>query len=160
MKCVVCLDHIIIIDILLLHNTNTGINPCHFPISPKSFVTGFQEHPLVSRTWMCLPVFNASNDNFIVLKRYIVIATGISFVFCHYGPLARYVKLGVAHAAGMPGTFSSPPRVGNPDMHHGTLVTHVPWCMPGSLTSGLKSVAGKTFPAFPAHARLAILHIW
>ena len=23
-----------------------------------------------------------------------------------------------------------------PDMHHGTCVTHVPWCMPGSLTSG------------------------
>ena len=23
----------------------------------------------------------------------------------------------------------------NPDMHHGTCVTHVPWCMPGSLTS-------------------------
>ena len=24
----------------------------------------------------------------------------------------------------------------DPDMHHGTCVTHVPWCMPGSLTSG------------------------
>ena len=23
----------------------------------------------------------------------------------------------------------------DPDMHHGTCVTHVPWCMPGSLTS-------------------------
>ena len=27
-------------------------------------------------------------------------------------------------------------RVDDPDMHHGTCVTHVPWCMPGSLTSG------------------------
>ena len=52
------------------------------------------------------------------------------------GPLARYVKLRVAHAPGMPGTFSPPPRVGDPDMLHGTCVTHVPWCMPGSLTSG------------------------
>ena len=51
------------------------------------------------------------------------------------GPLARYVKLRVAHAPGMPGTFSSPPRVNDPGMHHGTCVTHVPWCMPGSLTS-------------------------
>ena len=51
------------------------------------------------------------------------------------GPLARYVKLRVAHAPGMPGTFSPPPRASNPDMHHGTCVTHVPWCMPGSLTS-------------------------
>ena len=31
-------------------------------------------------------------------------------------------------------------------------------CMPGSLS--LKSVAGKTFPAFPAHAQPAILRIW
>ena len=29
-----------------------------------------------------------------------------------------------------------PPRVSDPDMHHGTCVTLVPWCMPGSLTSG------------------------
>ena len=28
------------------------------------------------------------------------------------------------------------PRVSDHDMHHGTCVTHVPWCMPGSLTSG------------------------
>ena len=52
------------------------------------------------------------------------------------GPLTRYVKLLVAHALGMPGTFSSPVRVSDPDMHHGTCVTHVPWCMPVSLTSG------------------------
>ena len=26
--------------------------------------------------------------------------------------------------------------VSNPDMHHGTCVTHVPWCMSGSLTCG------------------------
>ena len=36
----------------------------------------------------------------------------------------------------MPGTFSLPPRVSDPDMHHGTCVMHVPWCMPGSLTGG------------------------
>ena len=57
----------------------------------------------------------------------------------HYhpnGPLTRYAKLKVAHAPGMPGTFSPPPRVSDPDMHHGTCVTHVPWCMWGSLTNG------------------------
>ena len=53
-----------------------------------------------------------------------------------YGLLARYAKLLVAHAPGMPGTFSPPPQFSYPDMHHGTCVTHVPWCMPGSLTSG------------------------
>ena len=40
-----------------------------------------------------------------------------------------------AHAPGIPGTFSPPARVSDPDMHHGTCVTHVPWCMPGSLTN-------------------------
>ena len=53
-----------------------------------------------------------------------------------HGPLTRYVKLRVAHAPGMPGTFSLRPLVNDPDMHHGTCVTHVPWCMSGWLTSG------------------------
>ena len=47
-----------------------------------------------------------------------------------YGPLARYIKLRVAHAPGMP------PLVSDPDMYHGTCVTHVPWYMPRSLKSG------------------------
>ena len=51
------------------------------------------------------------------------------------GPLARYLKLWDAHAPGMLGTFSPLLRVSDPDMHHGTCVTHVPRCMPGSLTS-------------------------
>ena len=49
---------------------------------------------------------------------------------CGHGPLARYVKFRVAHAPGMPGTFSPPLQVSDPDMHH------VPHCMPESLTSG------------------------
>ena len=36
----------------------------------------------------------------------------------------------------MPGTFSPPPLVSDPDTHHGTCVTHVAWCMPGSLSTG------------------------
>ena len=36
----------------------------------------------------------------------------------------------------MLGTLSPPPRVSDPDMHHSTCMAHVPWCMPGSLTSG------------------------
>ena len=49
---------------------------------------------------------------------------------------ARYVKLRAVHAQGMTETFSPPPRVCDPTMHHGTCVTHVPWCMPGTVTSG------------------------
>ena len=71
-------------------------------------------------------------------------------------------KIAGAHAPGMPGTFSPSPQVSDPGMHHGTCVTHVPWCMPGSLTNGFfwNRRRGKTFPAFPAHAQPAILHIW
>ena len=53
-----------------------------------------------------------------------------------HGSLARYVKSRVAHAPGIPGTFSLPPRVSDPDIHHGTCVTYVLWCIPWSLTSG------------------------
>ena len=35
-------------------------------------------------------------------------------------------KIAGAHAPGIPGAFSPPPRVSDPDMHHGTCVTHVP----------------------------------
>ena len=80
-----------------------------------------------------------------------------------HGPLARYVKLRFAHVPEMPGTFSPSPRVSDPDIHHGTCVTHVPWYMSGSLTRGFpfpKSVVGKMFPVFPAHAQPAILRIW
>ena len=37
------------------------------------------------------------------------------------------MKLRVAHAPGMPGTFSPPQRVSGPDKHHGTCVTHGCW---------------------------------
>ena len=68
-----------------------------------------------------------------------------------YGPLTKYVKLRVAHAPDMPGTFHHPHRLqrellhnNDPGMHHGTCVTHVPWCMAGSLIRS----DGETFPAF------------
>ena len=76
-----------------------------------------------------------TNDSLYMSKK----ATTNEFIILawrRHGLLARYLKLWVVYAPGMPGTFSPPPWVSNPDMHHGTCVTHVPWCMPGSLTSG------------------------
>ena len=66
------------------------------------------------------------------------------------GPLTRYAKFRVAHAPGMPGTLIPPPTskkppVSDPVMHHGTCVTHVPWCMPGLLTRG----GGENVPGIP-----------
>ena len=71
-------------------------------------------------------------------------------LFQHYESLTRYAKLPVAHAPGMPGMVSPPPRYSDPDMHHGTCVTHVPWSMSGSLTSGfLWSRCRGNFPGIP-----------
>ena len=71
---------------------------------------------------------------FVLSKSCIDPCAACRFLFWH-GPLARYVKLRVAHAPGMLGTYSPPSRVSDPDMYHGTCATHVPWCTPGSLTS-------------------------
>ena len=80
---------------------------------------------------------------FVEKKRMVMSSTLSSMLTsggCH-GPLTRYIKLQVAHAPGMPGTFSSPPRI---------CVTHVQWCMPGSLTSGfLWSRGRENVPGIP-----------
>ena len=61
----------------------------------------------------------------------------IQLVAC-YIPWAscQICKIACCACAGMPGTFSPPPRVSESGMHHSTCVTHVPWCVPGSLTNG------------------------
>ena len=61
---------------------------------------------------------------------------GVSEYFFDHGPLARYDKLRVAHAPRMLGAFFPPLLVSDLDMHYGTCVTHLPWCMPGSPTNG------------------------
>ena len=94
----------------------------------------------------------------------------------YHRPVTRYVKLQVAHAPVMPGTFSLPPTskatasyvsryasrhvrdrylTRNPWASCQIATTHVPWCMLGSLTRS----GGKTFLAFPAHAQSLIWHI-
>ena len=48
------------------------------------------------------------------------------------------------------------PLVSDLGMHHGTCVTHVPWCMSGSLTRG----GGENVPGIPGACAPAILRIW
>ena len=70
------------------------------------------------------------------------------YIYLADGPLVRYVELRVAHAPEMPGTFSPPPiskETASPGMHHDTGVTHVLWCMSGSLAS----VGGENVPGIP-----------
>ena len=61
-----------------------------------------------------------------------------------YEPLARYVKLRVARVSGMPGTFSLPPRISDPDMHHGTCLDACRdhWLSISFEVSGRENVAG------------------
>ena len=52
--------------------------------------------------------------------------------------------------------FRRKPLLSDPGMHHGTCVTHVPWCMSGSLTCG----DGENVPGIPGACAPAILRIW
>ena len=52
--------------------------------------------------------------------------------------------------------FQRKPLVSDPGMHHGTCVTHVPWCMSGSLTCG----DGENVPGIPSACAPAILRMW
>ena len=70
-----------------------------------------------------------------------------SSLWCIHEPLARYETLRVAHALGMPGTFPPPPRISDPDMHHGTCMTHDGIA---NKRFPLKYVAGKTYPDIPS----------
>ena len=46
--------------------------------------------------------------------------------------------------------------VSDPGMHHGTCVTHVPWCMSGSLTR----CGGENDPGIPGACAPSILRVW
>ena len=48
------------------------------------------------------------------------------------------------------------PLVSDPGMHHGTCMTHVPWCMSGSFNCG----DGENVPGIPGACAPAILRIW
>ena len=57
--------------------------------------------------------------------------------------------------------FSPPLLIIDPDLHHGTCVTHVPWCIPGSLTSGfLWSRWRGNVPGIPGACATRNLRIW
>ena len=52
--------------------------------------------------------------------------------------------------------FQRKQLVSDPDMHHGPCVTHVPWCMSGSLACG----NGENAPGIPGACAPGILRIW
>ena len=73
------------------------------------------------------------------------------------GPLAKYLQLRVAHAPHFPATAGYQSRHASRHVRHARAVIHV-----GMVNQWfpLKSLLGKTFPVFPAHAQPAILRVW
>ena len=70
--------------------------------------------------------------------------------FRPHGPLARYVFYGLRMRRECRERFpryrlQRKPLVSDPGMHHDTCVTHVPWCMSGTLTRG----GGENVPGIP-----------
>ena len=78
----------------------------------------------------------------------------LSVCHTHYGHLTRYIELQVAHAPGLSGISSSPADFkGNRQSAIPACITARAWrtCR-DACRDRLHAVAGKTFPAFPAHA--------
>ena len=95
------------------------------------------------------------SQSMITESRCLIIKNVLGFAVAH-GPLTRYVKLQVAHAPGMPGTFSPAADFkGNRKLAIPTCITARAWrtCR-DACRDCAPAVTGKTFPAFPAHARL------
>ena len=143
--------------LLTLYSGNWSLQAWNYPVKIRS-------SDLIHRSgWM--PTSGAQHVYTSVTSQYTSRDTYCDAHNGRYQPAwasCQIRKFAGAHAPGMPGTCSPSPQVSDPDMHQGTCVTHVPWCMPGSLTSGFlwNRRRGKTFPAFPAHAQPAILRIW
>ena len=95
-------------------------------------------------SWQCIafrdpiypadPVANQPNPAEVIHPTYCK-ASFVPPVLSQWASCQRSKIAGCA-CAGNIVTFSSPPPVSDPHMHHGTGLRPVPWCMPGSLTSG------------------------
>ena len=95
-------------------------------------------------------------------------AENVSIWWCHHEIMAcswasyQIRKIAGCACAGNAGNvfprrrFQRKSLVNDPGMHHGTCVTHVPWCMSGSFTCG----DGENVPGIPGACAPAILRIW
>ena len=110
-------------------------------------------------------LFSAENNSgyheyfcmFSELWQYVICVIVVlnTIAYTNHGPLARYVKIRVAHAPGMPGTFSPAANF------RGNYFIAIPACITArawrtcrdACRDRLPAVTGKTFPAFPAHAQ-------
>ena len=83
-------------------------------------------------------------------------------LYIDHGSLTRYVNLWVAHAPGMPGTFSPPPTSKDTASYRSQHASRHVRDARAVMHVGIANPVGarKAFPAFPAHAQHATLRIW
>ena len=117
--------------------TTFEISICDFQSNYHSRLVSTTTNFYLSRHILLDPRDSIVIHKVIISPFYCVHLITLSGIIYHwYVPLTRYAKLRAAHTPGMPGTFFPIPQVSDPNMDHGTCVTHVPWCIQGSLTSG------------------------
>ena len=88
----------------------------------------------------------------MMLQEHIVVSLWASYQICK---IAGCACTGNAGNVFPRRRFQMKPLVSDPGMHHDTCVTHVPWCMSGSLTCGDE----ENIPGIPGACALAILRI-
>ena len=105
---------------------------------------------ILSRTWFWLP-FCKAPILFVTGKIHLV-----SWASYQIRKIAGCACAGNAGNVFPRRRFQRKPLDSDPGMHHGTCVTHVPWCMSGSLACG----DGENVPGIPGACALASLRIW
>ena len=104
------------------------------------------------------------NQQAVMFRQHIIDISSSVRVYCYGLSWASYQIRNIAGCAcaGNAGNvfprhrLQRKPLVSDPGMHHGTCVTHVPWCMSGSLASG----GGQKVPGIPGACAPAIFRIW
>ena len=171
------------IDTLFVFTHVIRPNPCYLQCAPMLCVRQVQNetkcfHEHISLTWRIRFIVNLSNVATqwgirILFCRYVYHNTSSGIIYHRWltragdqsmVPWASYQirKIAGCACAGNAGNvfprrlFQRKPLVSDPGMHHGTCVTHVPWCMSGSLTCG----DGENVPGIPGACAPANLRIW
>ena len=106
-----------------------------------------------SRRW--LPKWEQSGL-FPSVERFNYAVHHCAWTFYQIRKIAGYARAGNAGKVFSSRRFQRKPLIGDPGMHFGTCVTHVPWCMSASFTRD----GGEDVPGIPVACSPEILRIW
>ena len=110
---------------------------------------------LFTNAWCaCVTIYGSGGSNVFVRCSDIMMI--IQWASYQISKIASCACAGNAGNVFPRGQLQRKPLVSHPGMHHGTCVTHVPWCMSGSRTRG----GGENVPDILGACASAILRIW